>query len=67
MSSLDLQKIKRTVDNLYTEKQKMEKEKNKKGKGKTKAKLRMEEDNVSPIIEFKSSLNIHHIQMHLRY
>lgn len=46
-SSSDLQKIKRTIDNLYTEKQKIEKEKNKKGgKGKTKAKLRMEEDNV---------------------
>lgn len=49
MSSNDLQKIKKTVDNLYTEKQKIEKEKNKKGKGKTKAKLRMEEDNVSEI------------------
>lgn len=49
VSSNDLQKIKKTVDNLYTEKQKIEKEKNKKGKGKTKAKLRMEEDNVSEI------------------
>lgn len=44
MTSADLLKIKRTVDNLYTEKQKIEKEKNKKGKGKTKARLRIEGD-----------------------
>lgn len=48
VTSIDIQKIKKTVDNLYVEKQKMEKEKNKKGgKGKTKARLRMEGDNVS--------------------
>lgn len=45
---IDLQKIKKTIDTLYTEKQKMEKEKTKKGaKGKTKASLRMESDSVS--------------------
>lgn len=49
MNSGDLQKIKKTVDNLYAEKQKLEKEqKNKKGnKGKTKVNLRIESDNVS--------------------
>jgi len=48
LSSSDLLKIKKTVDNLHTEKQKMEKEKNKKGgKGKTKAKLRMEGDGAN--------------------
>lgn len=48
VNSSDLQKVKRTIDNLYTEKQKMEKEKSKKGgKGKTKANLRLEKDNVS--------------------
>lgn len=49
VTSSDLQKIKKTVDNLYAEKQKLEKEqKNKKGsKGKTKVNLRIESDNVS--------------------
>lgn len=44
-----MQKIKKSVDNLYTEKQKLEKEKSKKGatKGKAKASLRMEGSNVS--------------------
>lgn len=47
VSSSDLQKIKKTVDNLYTEKQKLDKEKNKKGgKGKTKVTLRIEAENV---------------------
>lgn len=49
VSSNDLQRIKKTIDNIYVEKQKMEKEKSKKGaggKGKGKAKLRMEGDNV---------------------
>lgn len=47
MNSNNLQKIKKTVDNLYVEKQKIEKEKSKKGgKGKSKASLRLEEDNV---------------------
>lgn len=46
MSSTDLQKIKKTVDTLYTEKQKLEKEKKKGSKGKTKANLRMESDSV---------------------
>lgn len=49
MNSSDLQKIKKTVDNMYAEKQKLEKEqKNKKSnKGKTKVNLRIESDNVS--------------------
>lgn len=48
VGSSDLQKIKKTVDNLYTEKQKLEKEKSKKGsKGKTKVTLRIETDDVS--------------------
>lgn len=48
MGSSDLQKIKKTVDNLYAEKQKLEKEKSKKGsKGKTKVNLRIETDSVS--------------------
>lgn len=48
VGSSDLQKIKKTIDNLYTEKQKIEKEKSKKGsKGKTKVNLRIETDNVS--------------------
>lgn len=48
LSSNDLSKIKRTVDNLYIEKQKIEKEKTKKGgKGKTKARLRVEGDKAS--------------------
>lgn len=48
VNSSNLQKIKKTVDNLYVEKQKIEKEKSKKGgKGKSKASLRLEEDNVS--------------------
>lgn len=47
VGSSDLQKIKKTLDNLYTEKQKLDKEKNKKGgKGKTKASIRIESDNV---------------------
>lgn len=42
-----MQKIKKTVDTLYTEKQKMEKEKSKKGgKGKGKASIRKIDDNV---------------------
>jgi len=46
LTSMDMQKIKKTVDNLYTEKQKMEKEKSKKGgKGKGKATIRKIEDN----------------------
>ncbi|XP_019881552.1 eukaryotic translation initiation factor 3 subunit J isoform X2 [Aethina tumida] len=46
MSSLDIKKIKNTLDNLYLEKQKIEKgEKPKKSKGKGKAKLKMEGDN----------------------
>lgn len=52
MAATDLQKIKKTVDTLYTEKQKMEKEKTKKGaKGKTKASLRMESDNVCILVK----------------
>lgn len=49
VGSSDLQKIKKNVDNLYAEKQKLEKEqKNKKGsKGKTKVNLRIESDDVS--------------------
>lgn len=48
MSSLDIKKIKNSLDNLYLEKQKIEKgEKTKKNKGKGKAKLKMEGDNVS--------------------
>lgn len=49
MGSTELQKIKKTVDNLYTEKQKLEKEKSKKGaaKGKSKASLRMDGNKVS--------------------
>lgn len=47
VSSSELQKIKKTVDNLHIEKQKLEKEKNKKGgKGKSKARLRIEGENV---------------------
>lgn len=44
-----MQKIKKTIDNLYTEKQKLEKEKSKKGnaKGKGKASLRLEATGVS--------------------
>lgn len=48
MSSLDIKKIKNTLDNLYLEKQKIEKgEKSKKNKGKGKAKLKMDDGNVS--------------------
>lgn len=52
-----MQKIKKTVDNLYTEKQKLEKEKSKKGaaKGKSKASLRMEGNKV--LIAFAVLLN----------
>lgn len=47
VTSTDMQKIKKTVDTLYTEKQKMEKEKSKKAtKGKGKASIRKIEDNV---------------------
>lgn len=48
MSSLDIKRLKATVDNVYIEKQKTEKsDKNKKaGKGKGKAKLRVEGDNA---------------------
>ncbi|KAJ6636396.1 Eukaryotic translation initiation factor 3 subunit J [Pseudolycoriella hygida] len=46
LTSTDMQKIKKTVDTLYSEKQKMEKEKSKKGsKGKGKATIRKIEDN----------------------
>ncbi|KAJ8929926.1 hypothetical protein NQ314_017335 [Rhamnusium bicolor] len=46
MSSLDIKKIKNSLDNLYLEKQKIEKgDKTKKNKGKGKAKLKMEGDN----------------------
>ncbi|XP_060525515.1 eukaryotic translation initiation factor 3 subunit J [Cylas formicarius] len=46
MSSLDIKKIKNTLDNLYLEKQKIEKgDKAKKNKGKGKAKLKLEGDN----------------------
>ncbi|XP_074037158.1 eukaryotic translation initiation factor 3 subunit j isoform X2 [Leptinotarsa decemlineata] len=46
MTSLDIRKIKNSLDNLYLEKQKVEKgDKAKKSKGKGKAKLRMEGDN----------------------
>lgn len=46
-----MQKIKKTIDNLYTEKQKLEKEKSKKSnaKGKGKASLRLEATSVSEI------------------
>jgi len=46
LTSMDMQKIKKSVDTLYTEKQKMEKEKSKKGgKGKGKATIRKIDDN----------------------
>ncbi|XP_018572394.1 eukaryotic translation initiation factor 3 subunit J [Anoplophora glabripennis] len=46
MSSIDIKRIKNSLDNLYLEKQKIEKgEKTKKNKGKGKAKLKMEGDN----------------------
>lgn len=68
VSSTDIQKIKKSVDNLYNEKQKLEKEKSKKGaaKGKSKASLRMEGSNVSQslrlqlcceLMEFRSYKN----------
>lgn len=48
VSSLDIKKVKNSLDNLYLEKQKIEKgDKAKKNKGKGKAKLKMEGDNVS--------------------
>lgn len=49
VSSLDIKRIKMSVDNLYIEKQKAEKsDKGKKpNKGKGKAKLKVEGDNVS--------------------
>lgn len=63
VSSTDLQKIKRTIDNLFTEKQKMDKEKNKKGsKGKTKVNLRIETESVSsqPTIYNRNRLKMFH-------
>ncbi|XP_074037152.1 eukaryotic translation initiation factor 3 subunit J-like isoform X2 [Leptinotarsa decemlineata] len=46
MTSRDIIKIKKSIDNLYWEKQNLEKgDKAKKSKGKRKAKLRMEKDN----------------------
>lgn len=48
-----MQRIKKTIDTIYVEKQKMEKsKKGAGGKGKGKAKLRMEGDNVRKIIFF---------------
>lgn len=48
MSSLDIKKVKNSLDNLFLEKQKIEKgDKAKKNKGKGKAKLHIEGDNVS--------------------
>lgn len=48
MSSLDIKKIRNTIDNLYLEKQKVEKgDKTKKNKGKGKVKLKVEDSNVS--------------------
>lgn len=59
VSSINVQKIKKTVDNLYTEKQKLEKEKNKKGgKGKTKASLRKEGENVSRTNHQTGNINL---------
>ncbi|XP_055702271.1 eukaryotic translation initiation factor 3 subunit J [Phlebotomus papatasi] len=53
LNSIDLKKVKTTVDNLYTEKQKMEKEKSKKGKGKSsRAKLRYDGDTQSKITDY---------------
>jgi translation initiation factor 3 subunit J len=46
VSSLDIKKIKNTLDNLYLEKQKIEKgEKTRKNKGKGKAKLKLDDGN----------------------
>lgn len=54
VTSLDIKKIKTTIDNLYLEKQKIEKgDKAKKNKGKGKAKLKMEDENVSIPFTFK--------------
>lgn len=47
VTSLDIRKIKTTMDTVYLEKQKLEKEKTKKGKAKAKAGIRMERDNAS--------------------
>ncbi|XP_055689133.1 eukaryotic translation initiation factor 3 subunit J isoform X2 [Lutzomyia longipalpis] len=52
LNSTDLKKVKTTVDNLYTEKQKMEKEKSKKGKAKSRAKLRYDGDTQSKITDY---------------
>ncbi|GAB0099684.1 Eukaryotic translation initiation factor 3 subunit J [Sergentomyia squamirostris] len=53
LNSIDLKKVKTTVDNLYTEKQKMEKEKSKKGgKAKSRAKLRYDGDTQSKITDY---------------
>uniref|UniRef100_A0A1L8DSP8 Eukaryotic translation initiation factor 3 subunit J n=1 Tax=Nyssomyia neivai TaxID=330878 RepID=A0A1L8DSP8_9DIPT len=52
LMSTDLKKVKSTVDNLYTEKQKMEKEKSKKGKAKSRAKLRYDGDTQSKITDY---------------
>ena len=47
-ASIELKKLKTTIDNLYIEKQKIEKgDKSKKNKGKGKAKLKMDNENVS--------------------
>ncbi|XP_065168514.1 eukaryotic translation initiation factor 3 subunit J [Atheta coriaria] len=46
LSSLDIKKIRNTIDNLYLEKQKVEKgDKTKKNKGKGKVKLKVEDSN----------------------
>lgn len=48
--SVELKKLKTTVENLFIEKQKIEKgDKSKKNKGKGKAKLKIEGENVSKI------------------
>ncbi|XP_059616305.1 eukaryotic translation initiation factor 3 subunit J [Phlebotomus argentipes] len=52
LNSIDLKKVKTTVDNLYTEKQKMEREKSKKGKAKSRAKLRYDGDTQSKITDY---------------
>uniref|UniRef100_A0A6B2E7Q4 Eukaryotic translation initiation factor 3 subunit J n=1 Tax=Phlebotomus kandelakii TaxID=1109342 RepID=A0A6B2E7Q4_9DIPT len=52
LTSNDLKKVKSTVDNLYTEKQKMEREKSKKGKAKSRAKLRYDGDTQSKITDY---------------
>ena len=52
MSSVNIRKIKTTIDNLYLEKQKLEKgdkQKKKTGAGKVRTKLRVEDDASSPL------------------